>query len=127
MKTKVLVIDDNLPAGETLKWVMEAAGHEVCLATNGVTALSKIRDFIPDVVLSDISMPKMDGYETCKRMRQDPRLKNTLFIAQTGLDSAHSRRLSQEAGFKHHLIKPVDANHLLELVFFEGVRSPIAS
>jgi CheY-like chemotaxis protein len=119
MKTKVLVIDDYLPSGQTLKWVMESAGHEVRLATNGVTALSKIVDFVPDVVLCDINMPKLDGYETCKRMKQDARLKDTLFIAQTGLSSANSKRLSAKAGFKHHLIKPVDVNLLLELVFME--------
>ena len=116
---KVLVIDDNIPSGRTLKWLMEAAGHEVCLATNGVTALGQLSDFIPDIVLSDISMPKLDGYETCKLMRQDARLKNTVFIAQTGLSSDHARRLSSQAGFKYHFVKPVDPNLLLEVVFAE--------
>ena len=119
MKTKVLVIDDNIPSAETLKWMMEAAGHEVCMATNGVTALSRLRDFIPDVVLSDISMPKLDGYELCKLMKKDARLRNTLFIAQSGLSSDHAKHLSAQAGFKYHLVKPVDPNHLLELVFAE--------
>ena len=119
MKMKVLVIDDNIPSAETLKWMMEAAGHEVRMATNGVTALSRIHDFIPDVVLSDISMPKLDGYELCKVMKKDVRLRNTLFIAQSGLSSEHAKRLSAQAGFKYHLVKPVDPNQLLELVFAE--------
>lgn len=123
MKTKVLVIDDNMPSAQILKWMMEAAGHEVCIATNGVTALSKIRDFVPDVVLSDINMPKLDGYETCKRMKEDRRLKHTVFIAQTGLSSKRAQQLSSQAGFKHHLVKPIDPNLLLELVFTETINA----
>ena len=119
MKANVLVIDDNYDSAKTLQWVMEAAGHNVCLATNGVTALSQLNDFIPDIVLCDINMPKLDGYETCERMKKDARLKDTLFIAQTGLSSANSKRLSAKAGFHYHFVKPVDINELLELVYLK--------
>ena len=120
MNLKVLVIDDNVPSAETLMWAMEAMGNEVQCAYNGAEALKKVRNFVPDVVLCDINMPKIQGYEVCMKMKADPRLADTLFIAQTGLDSARSRELTKLAGFKHHLVKPIDINELFELVALES-------
>jgi CheY-like chemotaxis protein len=119
MRTKVLVIDDDLPSGDVLKWAMEAMGHEVHLALGGADAFKEILSFVPDVVLCDITMPGMNGYEVCERMKANPRLSRTLFIAQTGLDSAASKQRSFQAGFNYHLVKPIDINALLELVFLE--------
>ena len=126
MHEKVLVIDDHFDSGQTLKWAMEAMGHEVRFATNGEEALAETASFIPDVVLCDINMPRMKGYEVCERMQRDPRLKHTLFVAQTGLSSSESKTLSTKAGFKYHLVKPIDINELLELVFMEKMRANIA-
>ena len=119
MRERVLVIDDDLPAGEVLKMAMEAMNHEVRLAMDGESALKAIRNFVPDVVLCDINMPGITGYEVCKKMKEDPRLQETLFVAQTGLSSNQSKQLSNQAGFKHHLVKPIDINALLELVYLE--------
>ena len=116
MKIKVLIVDDNLESGKTLKWIMEAEGYEVCLATNGMTALNETRDYIPDVVLSDLSMPKVDGYEMCKKMKGDERFKDTLFIAQTGLNSSNAKLLSLKAGYDHYFVKPIDFKILLKLI-----------
>ena len=122
MATEILVVDDDLPSGKVLKCAMEAAGHEVCLAIDGESALAQINDFIPEVVLCDINMPGIQGYEVCDRMKADPRLSQTIFIAQTGLASSESKLLSSQAGFQHHLVKPIDINELLELVFIERAR-----
>ena len=124
MGKKILVIDDNEDAGMTLKWAMKAMGHEVYLALNGKSALEMVQQFVPDVVLCDINMPNMLGYDVCKKMKADPRLCDTLFIAQTGLDSMESKQLSRQAGFSYHMVKPVDVNALLELVFFEKMQPP---
>lgn len=122
MQGKILVIDDDFASGQTMLWAMEAMGHRVRVVQDGYSALYEVRQFIPDVVLCDIKMPGMTGYEVCKRMKEDPRLKNTLFIAQTGLTSEQCKQRSMEAGFDHHMIKPVDVNALLELVFLETAR-----
>jgi len=119
VQEKILVVDDDLPSGTVLKWAMEAMGHEVRLADSGEAALDAIQSFIPDVVLCDINMPGITGYEVCKRMKMDPHLRKTLFVAQTGLSTEESKQLSIQAGFKYHLVKPIDINGLLELVFFE--------
>jgi CheY-like chemotaxis protein len=122
MGEKVLVVDDDPPSGKTMMWAMEAMGHEVHLVHDGRSALHEILDFVPGVVLCDIKMPGMLGYEVCEKMKADARLKDTLFIAQTGLDSPLSRRKSLESGFAYYLVKPVDVNALLELVYLERAK-----
>ena len=116
MKEKILIIDDNIDAADILKIAMLAMGHETKIAYNGAAALKMIRDFVPDVVLCDINMPHIQGYEVCMKMHEDPRLARTLFIAQTGLDSDRAKELTALAGFKYHLVKPVDINQLLEII-----------
>lgn len=122
MHEKVLVVDDDLPSGKTMMWAMEAMGHEVRLVQDAQSALDVIRSFTPDIVLCDIRMPGMQGYELCERMKGNPFLKDTLFIAQTGLASPQSRRRALSAGFDHHMVKPIDINALLELVYLERAR-----
>jgi CheY-like chemotaxis protein len=122
MREKVLVIDDDVQSGTVLKCAMEAMGHEVHLAFCGEDALEDIQTYVPDVVLCDINMPGITGYEVCKKMKIDSRLRETLFVAQTGLDSAVSKERSTQAGFKYHLVKPIDINALLELVFLEKMQ-----
>ncbi len=126
MREKVLVVDDDLSSGKAMMWAMEAMGHEVRLVQDGHSALHEIRDFVPDIVLCDIKMPGMLGYEVCEKMRADTRLRKTLFIAQTGLDSPLSKQRSLESGFAYHLIKPVDVNALLELVYLERSKTAVA-
>jgi CheY-like chemotaxis protein len=125
MSAKVLVVDDDLPSGQTMMWAMQAMGQEVRMVQDGRSALHAIQTFVPDVVLCDINMPGMLGYEVCRKMKGDPRLKHTLFIAQTGLDSARSRELSRQAGFQYHLVKPIDINALLEIVYLENKKNAL--
>ena len=122
MPEKVLVVDDDLPSGKTMMWAMQAMGHEVHVVQDGCSALYEIQQFIPDVVLCDIQMPGMLGYEVCEKMKADARLRDTLFIAQTGLSSEQSRERSRKAGFHHHMVKPIDINELLEVVYLERAK-----
>jgi len=113
---RVLVVDDNRPSAQTLAWVMELNGYEVRACFDGQSAVETARAFHPDVVLLDLGMPKMDGYEVCRRLRQDETLADTLVIAQTGWGGDAERRRTAAVGFNHHMTKPVDFNVLLQLI-----------
>lgn len=118
-KLKVLIVDDNKPSVQTLGWGLELSGHTISLAFNGEDAL-KIADIMkPDVVLLDIGMPGMNGYDVCKALRKNPSLTESIIIAQTGWGQEEHRKLSAEAGFDHHLVKPIQLatleNMLLEI------------
>ncbi len=113
---RILVVDDNRPSAQTLAWVMELNGYEVVACFDGPSAVQTAHDFHPDVVLLDLGMPKMDGYEVCKRLREDQSLTGTVVIAQTGWGGETERRRTAEAGFNHHLTKPLDFPALLKLI-----------
>jgi two-component system CheB/CheR fusion protein len=113
---RVLVVDDNRDAAETLTELVALWGYEVRAAQDGLLAISLAREYRPEVILLDISMPGMDGYETAHRLRQHPRLRSTTLIALTGYGQAQDRRRAREAGFDHHLTKPVDPEALRELL-----------
>lgn len=115
-KLRIMVVDDNEASAKTMGWMMELAGHTIQLANDGYSALEIAKTFNPAVVLLDIGLPGMSGYEVCKEMRKDPEMKNTLFIAQTGWGQEEHRRRSREAGFHHHLVKPVNLQTLQELL-----------
>ena len=116
MADRILIIDDDFPSGQTLMWAMEASGYKVCLALSAESALYELDTYHPDVVLCDINMPGIKGYEVCQKMRADERFKDTLFIAQTGYGSAESKQLSADAGFHYHFVKPVDLETLGEVI-----------
>ena len=105
---RILIADDNIDAAETLALLLEVSGYITDLAHDGHTALRRARDLHPDVVFLDIGMPGMNGYEVAKALRSIPRLANITLVALTGWGSEHDRALSREAGFDHHLIKPVE-------------------
>lgn len=115
-KRRVLVVDDNDDAAELLSVVVEMLGNEVRTAGDGQSALDAAEEFLPDVVLMDLGMPKMDGYEAARRMRQQPWGKSLTLVALTGWGQAEDRRRTREAGFDHHLVKPADANALQALL-----------
>lgn len=117
----VLVVDDNEASAQTLGWMMEGLGHQVKLATSGREALKAAQSFHPDVVLLDIGLPEMDGYDVCREMRRMPALKNTVIIAQTGWGQPEEKKRAEEAGFDHHLVKPIDLGALQKVLnSFEG-------
>ncbi len=109
---KVLVVDDNIAVAQTVGWMLEEIGHEYHLVHDGRQALQAARDFRPDAILLDIGLPVMDGYAVCRAFRQDDLFKDALIIAQTGWGQQRDKNLASEAGFDHHLVKPVAYDEL---------------
>lgn len=112
---RILVVDDNQDAAKMLSLVLRMHGHTTHLAENGVDALSAIEQFSPEVVLLDIGLPGMDGYEVARRIRQTNPGREICLVAITGYGQPDDRERSQAAGFDFHLIKPVDFSELLPL------------
>jgi PAS domain S-box-containing protein len=113
---RILVVDDNPEAANSLGLMMKLVGHEVRTAYNGLAALELARTFQPQVLLQDLQMPGMSGYEVAQRLRAEPAMRNLLLIAVTGHGSEQDRRRCFEAGFDHHLVKPVDLHALQQLL-----------
>lgn len=113
---RILVVDDNHDAAETLGTILEISGHEVWLAHDGFEALSQVERHHPEIVLLDIGLPKIDGYEVARRLRLDPRWQSILLVAVTGYGKEEDRDRGKLAGFDHHLVKPVDLEALRELL-----------
>lgn len=113
---RVLVVDDNEASAKTMGWMMEFYGHEIKIAHDGPSAIKTALEYRPSIILLDIGLPGMNGYEVCKAMRLEPSLKNAILIAQTGWGQPEHRQRSKEAGFNHHLTKPVDIKTLEKLL-----------
>lgn len=113
---RMLVVDDNQDAADSLGLLLEALEYEVRVVYDGATALSILGEFKPAVVLLDIGMPDMDGYETARRIRQRPEGRDVSLIALTGWGQEDDRRRTQEAGFDQHLVKPVEIEVLQGLL-----------
>ncbi len=104
---KLLVVDDNRDAADTLAAWLQLYQCNVEVAYSGEEALDKAQVQRPNVVLLDIGLPGMDGYETCRRLRQEPWARDIPIVAITGWGNAEDRRKSREAGFTEHFTKPV--------------------
>jgi PAS domain S-box-containing protein len=115
-RRRILVVDDNRDGAESLATILRLKGHETKLAFDGLAALEIAEQFRPDVVLLDIGMPRMSGYEACRRLREFPWARDALMIALTGWGQEDDRHASRKAGFDHHLVKPVDLATLMKLV-----------
>ena len=105
---RVLVVDDNVDAAQILALLLKGSGHTVRTAHDGLGALEAALAWRPDVMLLDLGLPGVDGFEVARRIRQQPNLKHIVLVAVTGYGLDTDRQLSREAGFAHHLIKPVD-------------------
>jgi len=108
----ILVVDDNADAAESLGLLLRMRGHRVRLAPDGPAALALVREQPADVVLLDLGLPGMDGHEVGRRLRREPGHDKALVVALTGSGTEDDRRRSREAGFDHHLVKPVDPDDL---------------
>jgi two-component system CheB/CheR fusion protein len=113
---RILVVEDNPDAAATLRDFLELSGHEVELANSGTDGVQAARDFHPEVVLCDLGLPGMDGYEVAAALRRDPETASAKLIAVTGYGREEDRRKSKEAGFDLHLTKPVDPVQLRRLL-----------
>ena len=113
---RVLVVDDNQDAAHALRLLLQTDGHEVMVAADGAAGLALAREHRPDVVLLDIGLPTLSGYEIATRIRADPALKGTVLVAVTGYGQMHDRARASASGFDHHLVKPVEFRALQELL-----------
>lgn len=104
---RILVVDDNVDAANSLGQLLEMFGNEVCTAHDGEAGIEVAAQFRPDVVLMDIGMPKLNGYEAARRICQYPWGREVVLVALTGWGQEGDRKKSADAGFDHHLVKPI--------------------
>ncbi|HYU27430.1 MAG TPA: ATP-binding protein [Gemmatimonadales bacterium] len=119
---RILVVDDNEDSVDSLAMLLRMLGYEVNTASDGETALVAAEDFRPDVAILDIGLPKMTGYDLAKLMREKPWAKHMVLVALTGWGQEQHRKLSIDAGFNHHLTKPVEFD-VLQQILAEADRS----
>jgi CheY-like chemotaxis protein len=113
---RVLIADDNVEAAQALGTALAMAGHEVRTASNGEGALQAAASFVPDVVLLDIGMPGLSGYDVARRLRQEPSLCAAYLVALTGWGSREDQQRALQAGFDVHVTKPASAEHIEYLI-----------
>ena len=111
-----MIVDDNVDSAESMSLLLGLSGHEVQAAHDGREALRVAPEFRPDVILLDIGLPGLSGYEVARRLRQEPALQGVLLAAMTGYSQDEDRQRSREAGFDEHLVKPVDFGTLEALL-----------
>lgn len=108
IKRRILVVDDNRDAAASLSMLLKLMSNEVCTAHDGLAAIDAADLFRPDVILLDIGMPKLNGFDTCRLLRERSSSKNAVIVAMTGWGQEEDKRQSKEAGFNCHLVKPVE-------------------
>jgi CheY-like chemotaxis protein len=113
---RILIVDDSEDGAESLAMLLQFEGHQTEKAHDGFEAIAAAERFRPDAVLLDIGLPRMNGYEACRRIRQEPWGKDLLLVALTGWGMEEDRTRSREAGFDAHLVKPIDYDDLLQLL-----------
>ncbi len=113
---RILVVDDNRDSADTLSMMLEIMGNETYTAYDGEEAVVAAANFRPNVILLDLGLPKLSGYEACRRIRKGIGGEELIVIAQTGWGKEDDRQRTYEAGFDHHMVKPVDPRALMELL-----------
>ena len=112
----MLVVDDNVDTANGMARLLKLSGHDVRVAHNGEDALIAAREHRPEVMLLDIGLPGMDGYELASTLRREECGKDAVLIAVSGYGEEQARDRSKEAGFDHHLVKPVNFDTVLALI-----------
>ena len=110
---RILVVDDNVDSAESLAMLLKITGHEVRMANDGLAAVEAAAEFLPEVILLDIGLPRLNGYEAARQIRQQSWGKSMTLIALTGWGQEEDRQRSKEAGFDSHMVKPVDHAELM--------------
>jgi len=113
---RVLIVDDNEDAANTMAMILKLEGHEIATAYSGVQALACMDEFKPEVVLLDIGLPGLDGFQVAKRIRAQAKYQRTRLLAMTGYGREADRQRTREAGFSGHLVKPVDFGDLKRML-----------
>jgi CheY-like chemotaxis protein len=122
---RILVIDDNTDAADMLALLLKAAGHTTRVIYDSPEVLAAAIAFHPDVVFLDIGMPKLNGFDVARQLRQQPELRSTILVALTGWGSEQDRGRSQQAGFDHHLTKPVLPEAIHQLLALVSTRNQL--
>jgi CheY-like chemotaxis protein len=113
---RILIVDDNRDNADSLVMLLRIIGNDTRTAYDGQQGVDVAEEFRPDVMLLDIALPKLNGYEACRGIREQPWGKNIVLIAVTGWGQVEDRRLSHEAGFDYHMVKPVDPQELMKFL-----------
>jgi CheY-like chemotaxis protein len=113
---RILIVDDNRDSADSLSMVLKIMGNDTRTAYDGEEAVAAAAEFRPRVILLDIGLPKLNGYETCRRIREQKDGMSMVIIAQTGWGQAEDRQRTRDAGFDYHMVKPVDLNELQKLL-----------
>jgi CheY-like chemotaxis protein len=119
-RRRILVVDDNRDAADSLAMLLRCLGADVNVAYSGAAALEMLDACRPTIILLDLGMPELDGYDVARQIRQHPVHAKVRLIALTGWDQEADRLRTQEAGFDHHLVKPVDPEALETLLTSDG-------
>ncbi len=115
-RRRILIVDDNRDSVETMATLIRLSGHEIEMAHDGETALEKAKSFKPEIILLDVGLPDMHGYEVAERLRAIPENKSLVIVALTGYGNEEDRRRAMDAGFDYHFVKPVDFTALESLI-----------
>jgi two-component system CheB/CheR fusion protein len=115
-RRRILIVDDRPEQTRTMRMVLERMGHEAHVANDGASALRVLEEFPCDIAFIDIGLQGMSGYDLARRIRERPKFKGMILIAQTGWGRDEDRQRSREAGFDHHLVKPIDRRLLAEVL-----------
>jgi len=115
-KLRILLIDDNVDVAESLALLLQLEGHEVDTANCGLNGIEKAQAFRPQIVLLDIGLPDISGYEVARRLRELPETRHAFLVAISGYGQSEDLEQSKSAGFDRHLLKPVDPSHLSDLL-----------
>ena len=113
---RILVVDDNRDSADSLAVLLQLSGHETHTAYDGLEAVEAAAKLQPDVILLDIGLPNLNGYEAARRIRKQARGKGAALVALTGWGQKEDRRRAEEAGFNAHMVKPVDHVALMQLL-----------
>ncbi len=116
MTRRILIVDDYRDTTEFFALVLERLGHDVRTASDGFQAIAVAEKFRPEVILLDLGLPDLNGFETVKRIRKESWSEGTVLIAISGYGDKRDRELSQEAGFDAHLLKPVPMKDIVDLI-----------
>ena len=119
---RILVVDDNRDSAESLSLLLETLGNDVRTAHDGLEAVELAKEQQPELVLLDLGLPSLNGYDVAREIRRQPWGKSTVLVALTGWGQEEDRRRSAEAGFDHHLVKPVDTVRLRSILASIGRR-----
>jgi CheY-like chemotaxis protein len=113
---QIFVVDDNIDNADSLAFLLEDSGHQVHLAHDGPTALELAKLHQPQMILLDIGLPELDGFEVARRLREMPNTSKSFLVAVTGYGQDKHRQQTKDAGFDYHMVKPIEWSELLEII-----------